>query len=205
MIDTDRTPVVQVDPVHTVRAFVALFIVMDLPGNIPIFLSLTKGMTLLEQKRAFNRAVVSAVIILLTFALFGEAILELFNISIGSFMIAGGALLLVISVDLLLGTSLVQKAEREDVAVVPMGTPLLAGPGAITMAIMFIRTYGRVETLCAIALCFLVSRVVLRYAAEIGRVLGKAGSNILSRLLALLVAAIAVQFIINGVTEVFGL
>jgi len=194
-----------IDLAYVARAFVALFIVMDLPGNIPIFLSMTRGMETLERRKAFNQAVLSAVLVLLAFALFGEAILKIFNISIASFMIAGGVLLLVISVDILLGTKLIQRAERGEMAIVPMGTPLLAGPGAITMTIMFMRSYGKIETLCAIVLCFLVSRITLRYIPQIKRIMGRTGLIILSRLLALLVAAIAVQFMVEGIIQVFNL
>jgi multiple antibiotic resistance protein len=185
-----------------VKAFIVLFVVMDPPGNIPIFIALTKNMGEDERIRELNHAVVVATILLLLFAFLGKIILYVLGITPDSFMIAGGILLLLVSFDLLRGEhryGMVGET-RAGVGAVPLGTPLLAGPGAITTVMVIIQQpQGVAVVLFAIFCTILATRLLLGHSKRIFNVLGKVGSEVLSRVIGIIVAAIAIQFIGNGI------
>ena len=187
-----------------------LFVIMDPPGIIPIFMALTKGMTEKERKKELNYAVLVATILLLLFAFLGKMILSVLGITPNSFMIAGGILLLLVSFDLLRGEHRygVSGESRVGVGAVPIGTPLLAGPGAITAVMVIIQSHelfitGASVVLFAIFSAILATRLLLGQSERIYRIMGKVGSEVLSRVMGIIVAAIAVQFIITGITRLF--
>ena len=193
-----------------VEAFIMLFVIMDPPGIIPIFMALTKGMTEKERKKELNYAVLVATILLLLFAFLGKMILSVLGISSNSFMIAGGILLLLVSFDLLRGEHRygVSSESRVGVGAVPIGTPLLAGPGAITAVMVIIQSHeifitGASMVLFAIFSAILATRLLLGQSERIYEIMGKVGSEVLSRVMGIIVAAIAVQFIITGITGLF--
>ena len=193
-----------------VEAFIMLFVIMDPPGIIPIFMALTKGMTEKERKKELNYAVLVATILLLLFAFLGKMILSVLGISSNSFMIAGGILLLLVSFDLLRGEHRygVSSESRVGVGAVPIGTPLLAGPGAITAVMVIIQSHeifitGASLVLFAIFSAILATRLLLGQSERIYEIMGKVGSEVLSRVMGIIVAAIAVQFIITGITGLF--
>lgn len=196
-----------------VRVFIILFVVMDSPGNIPIFIALTKDMREEERKRELKYAVIVATTLLLLFALLGKVILDILGITIDSFMIAGGILLLLISFDLLRGEhkyAICGGAEannsagaRVGVGAVPLGIPLLAGPGAITAVMVIIKSHGVAVVLFAIFSAITASWLVLRQSDRLYRLLGTMGSEVLSRVVGIIVAAIAIQFIGTGIIGMF--
>ncbi|MBS7246854.1 MAG: MarC family protein [Candidatus Jordarchaeales archaeon] len=187
-----------------VRAFISLFVIMDPVGNIPIFLSLTEDMKPEERKRTFHLALVTGFILLMCFAALGNYILFLFGITIESFMIAGGILLLVIALRILiLGWKREESLPSESVGVVPIACPLLVGPGAITTAIMYLQASGVIVTTTAVILSFIVTWLVLKFIDPFSRFLGKTGSLVIARVMALIIAAIAVELIIKGITYIF--
>jgi len=193
-----------------VQVFIMLFVVMDPPGNIPIFMALTKGMSERERKKELNYAVLVATILLLLFAFLGKIILYVLGITTDSFMIAGGILLLLISFDLLRGEhKYVAGGESgAGVGAVPLGTPLLAGPGAITTVMVIIQSSenfitGAFFVLFAIFSAIIATRLVLGQSERIYQILGKVGSEVLSRVMGIIVAAIAIQFIVNGIRGIF--
>ncbi|MEM4446192.1 MAG: MarC family protein [Candidatus Jordarchaeales archaeon] len=186
------------------RAFTSIFIIMDPIGNIPIFLSLTEGMSPKERRNTFHLALVTGFTLLLCFAVLGNYILFLFGITIESFMIAGGILLLVIAMRLLiLGWRREEHLSSEGIGVVPIGVPLLVGPGAITTTIMYLQTSGVFVTLIAVILSFAVTWIILKFIDPISRFLGRTGSLVIGRVMALLIAAIAMEFVIKGVMGIF--
>lgn len=186
------------------RAFTSLFIIMDPIGNIPIFLSLTEGMSPEEKRNTFRLALITGFTLLLCFAVLGNYILLLFGITIESFMIAGGILLLVIAMRLLiLGWRREEHLSSEGVGVVPIGVPLLVGPGAITTTIMYLQTSGVFVTLTAVILSFAVTWLILKFIDPISRFLGRTGSLVIGRVMALLIAAIAMEFVIKGISGIF--
>jgi len=186
-----------------VRAVISLFIVVDPLGNIPIFISLTEDMSKRERRKTFETATVTGVILLLFFALVGQQIFILFGISMESFMIAGGILLLLIAVKMLLtGSWEESRVSPESVGIVPIAIPLLVGPGAITTTILNIRIFNVAVTVVSVLIVFFIVWITLRFIDPIYRLLGRSGSLIIARVMALIIAAIAVEYILEGIRGV---
>ncbi len=184
------------------KALIALFIIVDPIGNIPIFIGLTGSMNKEQRRKIFRTATLTGFVLLLVFALVGQQVLALFGISLYSFMIAGGILLLIVAVRLLAeGNWKGSEGATEAVGAVPIAVPLLVGPGAITTTIFTFQQFGIVITVVAVVIVFALVWLVLRLADPIYRFLGNSGSAVIARIMALLIAAIAVQYILDGVTH----
>ena len=182
-----------------VQVFIMLFVIMDPPGCIPIFMALTKDVSKEERERELNHAVAVASILLLLFAFLGKVVLDVLGITLNSFMIAGGILLLFIAFDLLRGEHKYGVRGGSSVGAVPLGIPLLAGPGAITAVMVIIQSYGVGFVLFAIFSAIIATKLVLGQSERIFRIIGKVGSEVLSRVMGIMVAAIAIQFIVDGI------
>ena len=186
------------------EVFVTLFVIMDPPGTIPLFLSLTGGRTQRSRKRMAWQAAAVALGVISTFALFGQQILNYLGIGVPALQISGGLLLLLVALDLLTGKADEPSPTKDvNVALVPLGTPLLAGPGAIVATIVFV---GRVENVAdglAVAAGIVAVHVVLwltmRYSVVIIRVIKESGVVLVTRIAGLLLSAIAVQLVAEGV------
>jgi multiple antibiotic resistance protein len=153
-----------------------------------------------DRQKAFRTAIFTGFILLISFALVGQQIFMLFGISLYSFMIAGGILLLIISIRILVrGEWEEDSTTPESIGVVPIGFPLLVGPGAITTTILNLQASGVIVTTIAVLIVFVVVQIILRLIDPIYRFLGSSGSLVISRLMALLIAAIAIQYILDGV------
>jgi len=197
-------------------AFTAIFVVVDPFTAVPFFLALTAGETA-ERKRAIAmRASLVAGGVLAGFGLVGAILFQLIGVTLAAFKIAGGSLLLVTSADMVRTrppSTRITEGEIEegtgkaDVAVVPLALPLLAGPGAIATVVVLVgraraeHAYLVLPVLLAVAVVGLLSYAVLAGASRVDRVLGKTGLNILERVAGLLLAAIAIQFILDGLGE----
>lgn len=181
------------------KSFISLFIVVDPFGNIPIFIGLTEKMSKEKRKKIFNTATATGFILLLAFALAGREILNIFGITLESFMIAGGILLLMIAMRLLVGGEWRERGvSPESIGAVPIAVPLLVGPGAITTTIINLQSFGILITIFSVILVFTIVWLILRFIEPIYRVLGRSGSVVIARVMALLIAAIAIQYIIEG-------
>ncbi len=193
------------DPlVSLAQAVIALFIVVDPFGNIPIFMGLTEKLPKEKEHKIYNTAVLVGFVLLLIFAFTGQEIFTLFGISLSSFEIAGGILLLIIAIRILINGNMHQSIESpESIGAVPIAMPLLVGPGAITTTILNLQTSGIVIAVLAVIIVLSIAWVILRFIDKIYRVLGKTGAIIIARVMALLIAAIAVQYIVNGITVLF--
>jgi multiple antibiotic resistance protein len=176
---------------------ISLFAIVDPLTSIPVFISLFGKSERKRQGRAAFDAVLAAFILLLLFSAFGISLISYLNISMSAFMIAGGLLLLYLAFEFLLGelpkSRQVDKDPSE--AVVPIGTPLLAGPGAITSAIYFTHAYGFQITFLAIVIVMLISFICLAMSPRVNRVLGRNGLKIFTRIMGLITAAIAISLI----------
>lgn len=189
-----------------IKGVTTLFIVVDPLGNIPIFMSLTEKMDRKERSKAFHTATVTGLILLLIFAFVGQQILNLFGISIHSFMIAGGILLLIISIQLLVSEIESGKVESpESVGAVPIACPLLVGPGAITTTILNLQTLGLVATILSVIIIFIVVWAILKFIDPLYCFLGKRDSLVISRVMALFIAAIAIQYILDSLKHYYGI
>lgn len=188
------------------KATLALFIIVDPIGIIPLFLELTGNMDEVARKRTLRVAMGTATTLLFLFALLGREILQFFNISIYSFMIAGGFLLFIISMEILIRGELSAKGiTAEDVGVIPIAFPLLVGPGAITTTIVTLQVNGLIFAILSIVIVMTASWIILYFASKIYRILGKTGSAITTRVLAIFVAAIGVQMTLDGLRHFFPL
>lgn len=185
--------------------FVTLFVIMDPPGTVPIFLALTSAMTSRQRVQAARLAVTVAFAVIIAFAVFGRALLQYLNISLPALQAAGGLLLLLVALELLTGKNQAPgSADGVNVALVPLGTPLLAGPGAIVATMVFVQqAEGRAASYAAIALGVLLVHLCLwlamRFAGRIHRVLGEGGTTLVTRIAGLLLSAIAVQLVADAV------
>ncbi len=183
-------------------AFIALFIVFDSIGNIPIFYSLTRGLREEERERIFLKSVAVAFALLIFFMLFGYAFLEYYGVTMSDFKIAGGLLLLLIAVEGIMGRIEAEQIEVEDIAVVPMATPLLAGPGSIYMVMYLNTVYGPLPTVFSIAANTALAFVLLKYSQQILRHAGRNFILVISKVFSLILAVIAVSMVRGGVEEI---
>ncbi len=192
------------DPVLFVGAFVLLFAVTDAIGTVPVFVSLTADFPD-HRKRILKQAILISTAVLVVFSLFGWLIFDIFGITLDDFKIAGGIILFVVAVDQLNGGGFKSKGlEPSDVAAFPLATPLLAGPGAIsTVIIISGPPYSPLLALIVIVCNAALAYLVLSSTEWVRKVLGPNGTNALSRITALLIAALAVSFVASGITAVF--
>ena len=184
------------------EAFITLLVIMDPLGTAPIFISLTAGRTRAARRRAALEAAAAAGGLVVVFALFGRLILDYLHVSVESLMIAGGLLLLLVALQMLRGEEFAQP-ETANIALVPLATPLLAGPGAIAAVMVLTKRYedgaGRIGVFVGILAVVLVVAIGLVLADQIARLLRPSVIQLLTRVLGLLLSAIAVQFIVDAV------
>lgn len=184
------------------EAFITLVVIMDPLGSAPIFIALTAGRSVGARRRAALEAASAAGGLVVVFALFGRLILDYLHVSVESLTIAGGMLLLLVALQMLRGEEMAS-AETANIALVPLATPLLAGPGAIAAVMVLTRRYedmpGRIGVILGIVASVIVVAVGLMLADRIARVLRPSVIQLLTRVLGLLLSAIAVQFIVDAV------
>jgi multiple antibiotic resistance protein len=196
-----------------VAALASFFAIVDPIGAVPFFVSLTEGFDEADKRVIMNRSTLILGATLMLFALFGRYLFAAFGFTLYAFEIAGGILLFSVAYEMLHGemarTKLTSKdreeamAKRDELSVVPLGIPLLAGPGAISTVMIYEGNAGsdpfkNIAVFAAIAVIAAVTWIVLRFGQGIFRYLGRIGVMAISRIMGLLLAAIAVQFIING-------
>jgi multiple antibiotic resistance protein len=188
--------------------FVTLFVIMDPIGIIPVFLGAVGNRTPEQVQRLAWQAALTSLGLISLFAVFGDRILAYLHISLPALRVSGGLLLLLVALELLMSGEVVPSSPGDDeanIALVPLGTPLLAGPGAIVAAILFVRDAHQPGQYAAIAAGIIAVHVViwlvLRFSTQILRLIRPAGVTILSRIAGLLLAAIAVQLIADGVHD----
>jgi multiple antibiotic resistance protein len=190
-----------------VRAIIALFIIVDPFGNIPIFVGLTQNIPRAKIRKVYDTAVLVGMILLLVFAFAGTAILTAFGLSLQSFEIAGGILLLIIAVRIVISGTHESVESPESIGAVPIAIPLLVGPGAITTTMVTFQTYSKTDGLAialsiavlAVVIVMSLTWVILRFINQIDKVLGKTGAIVIARVMALLIAGIAIQYILTGI------
>jgi multiple antibiotic resistance protein len=178
--------------------FVPLFIVIDAFGNLPFVISLSEGMSRGDRTKMIHVAVVTATIVGLAFLFFGQFILNVMGISVGSFAIAGGLILLVLSIKYLLTGKVVEAVREEMIAVVPIGTPLLSGPAAIATLLLLAGQFPLYIVLISFMLNLLVAWGLFLLGNQIVNFMGRGGLKAISNVFNLLLAAIAVTMVIRG-------
>ena len=194
----------------------AIFFVVDPMAVIPVFLGMTRDDSEAKKEQMARRASITAFFILSAFAIGGTLIMKALGVTLAAFKVAGGILLLITAVEMLTGqksrtrTSPEEEregAEKEDVAIFPLAIPLLAGPGAIATVLALMGRAPRflyaIPVVASIGLTCTAAYLLLRAASRISRVLGVTGLNVMNRVIGLIIGAIAVQFIFDGLRDAF--
>src|SRR6202042_2744020 len=211
---------IAINPLHSnyvrfsVLAVSSIFFLVDPFAALPAFLAITEGVDRKRQQRMARRGALTCLIVLMTFALAGKLIFRMFGITLPAFEIAGGVILLLIGLDMLEAKrSATQEsseeaheaASKEDAGIVPLGIPMLAGPGAITSVMVLVgqaqNKWQMVAILGSIFITAVVCYLVLGNSDKVARALGDTGIRILVRIMGLLLVALAVQYFVNGMAD----
>lgn len=202
------------DIAFIISIFVGILAIVNPFGNISFFTSLTQGFSIEEKKRVISKAVIAATVTLIVFGLLGSYIFRLFSITIPAFRIAGGLLLFRVAFSMLYGSvpgtkstaeEKAESLEREMVGVIPLAIPMLAGPGAISTVMLYVSAGDLVElfiVMISIFVTMFITYILLRKADRIFNRIGRVGSLAISRIMGLILAAVAVQFLINGIHDI---
>jgi multiple antibiotic resistance protein len=193
-----------------------LFAICDPVGTVPLFIAMTANQTPAEKRRTIARACITAAIVMVVSVVAGQMILDLFGIRIAAFRVVGGILLMIIAFSMLnanLGRTRHTPEEdseavaKEDVSIVPLAIPLIAGPGTISTVIMYAEHSAHwYDNLLVIAACLIVTLATyftLRASGLIARALGQTGVNVITRIMGLILAAISIEFLAQGLSELF--
>jgi multiple antibiotic resistance protein len=197
------------------KSFIALFTIIDPIGGAPFFLSITAEYSEKERQKIALKAATTAFVTLVIFLWIGNSLLYFFQISLSSFKIAGGVLLFITALEMLFGKTTqtktteketIQIKEKEDVSIVPLGIPYLAGPGAITTTIILGESSNfltKLELSWVILLISIITFFILSEASKIFKFLGELGTKAVVRILGLILASIAIEYITHGLKEIF--
>ncbi|HEX9767395.1 MAG TPA: MarC family protein [Nitriliruptorales bacterium] len=198
----------ELDVTLAVQAFVTLLVIMDPLGNVPVFLALTGGMEVAARRRVAAQAVISATVIIYLFAIFGAQILSYLSISLAALQIAGGVMLFITALSMFRGDMDDPDPDQgASVAVVPLGTPLVAGPGAIAAVMVFMagdvgvgtRLENQLSVVLAVTAALGTVWLALRFGALLERILKDKGILLVTRVMGMLLLAIAVELIASGI------
>ena len=198
------------------RAIVGIFVIVDPIGSVGIFLSVTNGFTQIKKEKAARFAGITVAAVLVIAALMGQAILDLFGIRLAAFSVAGGILFLILAVEMIRGEGASQfhkLSKRSEqlpaAAIVPLGVPLMAGPGAISTVILAspgsANWFETTIFISSIAVLGMVTWLCFSYAQYIGKLIGDIGIQLISRIMGLILAALAVEYMVKGIQILFNL
>ncbi len=182
--------------------FIPLFVAVDVVGVLPLFISLTDGLDEGRLKSLIALSVSTAWVVAIVFLTLGPALLHFLGVTVADFMVAGGILLLVISLnDLLTGQKKQRQVDGDEIGAVPIGVPLITGPAVLTTCLLLAGTHGKPLTAAALTVNVLLVGMVFRFARSITRRLGRTGTKTVSKVASLLLAAIAVMLIRKGIVD----
>ena len=185
-------------------AFIPVFVAVDAIGVMPIFLSLTEGVERKQRLKIIAQSMMTALGLAVGFIFLGKAIFKFLGIEVADFMIAGGAILFCIAIiDMVNPVKERRRFTADDLGVVPIGTPLIVGPAVLTTSLLSVPHYGLFPTLIAVILNITLAGLILSASAVFIKYLGEAWSKALSKVMSLLLAAIAVMLIRKGITQLF--
>ena len=189
-----------------ILSFIPIFVAVDAIGNIPLFISLVGGLSKKQRHKIIVDSITTATVVAILFMFIGKAVLRFIGITISDFQIAGGALLFVIAVRLLLPgaqKSVLSDGHDKDVGVFPLGTPLITGPAVLTTTLMMLDSFGIIPTFVSLLVNMLFVWITLAKADLIIKLMGSSGTRAFSKIMYILLAAIAVMMIRRGVMGVF--
>ncbi len=183
-------------------SFIPLFVAIDIIGTIPLFIGYTHGIADFQRKRLIVEALITAFVVANVFLVGGNFILRFLGITIDDFRIAGGIILLILSIDDIVSSSETRRKPSTDIGIVPLGIPLIMGPAALTTILILINNFGYLATIISIVINFLIVWIVLANAKWIIKIIGEGGSKAFAKIASLLMAAIAVMMVRVGITHV---
>ena len=186
-------------------AFIPIFVAMDPIGILPIYIGFTGGLTFEQKRRATLQALGTASIFAILFLLVGGAFFRVLGITTDDFKIAGGLLLLILSIQDLLSAEKAQRKPAQDFGIVPLGIPLIVGPAVLTTELMLLNLYGALVVTAALLANLLLAALGLRFADNVRKLLGDGGIRAVSKIVSLLLAAMAVMMIRLGVQGIISL
>src|SRR5215472_448546 len=188
--------------IDLLKATISLLVIVDPIGSVPIFAKVTETMSPQDKRKVFRTAATVGAVLLFAFALVGQELLVLFGITLPSFQIAGGFILFILSIEIIFRGERADKlalSSVEETAVFPIAFPLLVGPGAITTTMISIGSSGILIGLFAIIIVMFLSWIVLRLTDPIYKIIGRTGAAVIARIMALFIAAIAIEYILVGI------
>jgi multiple antibiotic resistance protein len=180
-------------------SFIPIMVALDAPGTLPLYVGMTEGMEKQERKRIVRQSIITAFLVAVGFILVGRAIFNALGILVEDFMIAGGVVLLIIAV-----TDVVRAGERKlergpEFGVVPLGTPIIAGPGTLTTALVLVGTSGYLPVILSLVVNLLIAWIIFAQADRIIRFMGLGGSRAFAKVASLILTAFAVKMIRSGI------
>lgn len=185
-----------------ILAFIPIFVAVDAIGTLPIFVSLTNELDRLQRRKIIVQSIATALCLAMGFIFVGKIIFKLLGITVADFMIAGGMILFCIAVIDLLRPGKHRRLPPDELGAVPIGTPLIVGPAVLTTSLMLVDQYGLAATLISVVGNVILAGVVFNLSDTLMKVLGQGGSRALSKIMALLLAAIAVMMIRKGIFQI---
>jgi multiple antibiotic resistance protein len=182
-----------------VLSFIPIMVALDAPGTLPLYVGMTEGMENQERKRIVRQSIITAFLVTVGFILLGRAIFNALGILVEDFMIAGGVVLLIIAI-----TDVVRAGERKlergpEFGVVPLGTPIIAGPGTLTTALVLVGTSGYLPVILSLVVNLLIAWIIFAQADRIIRFIGLSGSRAFAKVASLILSAFAVKMIRSGI------
>lgn len=182
--------------------FVSIFVALDIVGTLPMFLSMTRSLNRAQRRRIVNTSMIVAFTTALVFAVVGKLVFRMLGITIPDFRIAGGIVLLLISLADLVGQPEAAHRASGSTGIVPLAVPLITGPAMFATLILQIQNAGYPLTLAALILNYVLAWLILRHSGGVTRLIGNDGTVVVSKIMALLLTAIAVSMVRSGLTEV---
>jgi multiple antibiotic resistance protein len=190
---------------NVLLAFIPIFVAVDAIGVLPLFVGLTENVKKKDKFRIISQSMITAMCLAVGFIFLGKAVFNLMGITMGDFMVAGGSILFYIAVTDIIGAGKGNRYANQELGAVPLGTPLIVGPAVLTTSLIMIGEYGLPATLISVSVNILLAGLVLSFSGAIIKIIGKAGSRALSKVMNLLLAAIAVMLIRKGIIQIFHL
>ena len=186
-------------------SFIPILVALDAPGTLPIYVAMTEGINAVERKKIVRQSIMTALLITMGFTFLGRAVFSALSITVEDFMIAGGIALLIIAVSEIVRAGEKKYALSPTFGVVPLGTPLIAGPATLTTTLALSGTYGYAPVLLSLVTNLLLAWVIFAQSDRLIRLIGINGSRAFAKVAALLLAAIAVKMIRSGVFTLIGM
>jgi|SRR3972149_3270642 len=182
-------------------SFIPIFVAIDAVGVLPIFISLTEGINQQQKIKVIVQSMFTAVCLSVGFIFLGRAVFKVLGITMGDFMVAGGAILFCLAIIDIINPVKQRRIPDQEFGVVPLGTPLIVGPAVLTTSMVIISQYGLFATLISVLVNILLAGIIFGVSSYVMKILGEAGSKALSKITSLLLAAIAIMLIRKGIIE----